>query len=198
MLLWKEKHHFPEIPILSKIKFRWQLTVRCQFSDVTSSTSKFVLVSEKWNCENQPFPKHLMDNEVHLVIHSFKLINIQVEAPGCLAPWRPWGFPGRKTDRHAHTRTKQQHSRRCAPGRGKFSRVRAGQQQEEGRTSAMWEILEGFMEEVRFLQVDCRHWCKYIARLKSILSRYGERWVYIELHVAREQLGKSGSKWAQD
>lgn len=98
----------------------------------------------------------------------------------------------RQTD--THTRTKQQHSRRCAPGRGKFSRVRAGQQQEEGRTSAMWEILEGFMEEVRFLQVDCRHWCKYIARLKSILSRYGERWVYIELHVAREQLGKSGSK----
>ena len=109
MLLWKEKHHFPEIPILSKIKFRWQLTVKCQFSDVTSSTSKFVLVSEKWNCENQPFPEHLMDNEVHFVIHSFKLINIQGEAPGCLAPWRPWGFPGRKTDRqtdrHIHTHT---------------------------------------------------------------------------------------------
>ena len=87
----------------------------------------------------------------------------------------------REKDRQTDTHTKQQHSRRCAPGRGKFSRLTAGQQQKEGRTSAVWEILEGFMEEVRFLQVDCRHWCKYIARLKSIPSRDGKGWVYIVL-----------------
>ena len=208
MLLWEEKHHFPEIPILSKIKFRWQLTVKCQFSDVTSSTSKFVLVSDKWKCKNQPFPEHLMDNEVHLFIHSLKLINIPGEPPRCLAPWRTWGFPGRKTDRQTDTHTHTQSNNTAGGvllGEGSSADSEQGSSRRKGGPVQVGnprrlhgKILEGFMEEARFLQVDCRHWCKYIARLKSIPSRYGEGWVYRELRVAREQLGKSGSKWAQD
>ena len=202
MLLWEEKHHFPEIPILSKIKFRWQLTVKCQFSDVTSSTSKFVLVSDTSGIAKiSHFLSILWTMRFTLSsIHS----SWSTSKGKVLGTWHhgdPGDFQGeRQTDRQTdtHTHTKQQHSRKCAPGRGKFSRLTAGQQQEEGRTSAVWEILEGFMEEVRFLQVDCRHWCKYIARLKSIPSKYGEGWVYIELRVAREQPGKGGSKWAQD
>ena len=101
----------------------------------------------------------------------------------------------RQTDRHTHTHTHKATTQQevCSWEREvqqTQSRAAAGGREDQCR----WEILEGFMEEARFLQVDCRHWCKYIARLKSIPSRYGEGWVYRELRVAREQLGKSGSK----
>lgn len=45
-----------------------------------------VSFKDRLSFKNQPFPEHLMDNEVHLVIHLFKLLNIPREALGRLAP----------------------------------------------------------------------------------------------------------------
>ena len=59
--------------------------------------------------------------------------------------------------REKDTHTGQQQTRRCAPRRGKLGRLRAQPQQEERETSAVWAILEGFAEEVRFLHVGSRH-----------------------------------------